>query len=717
MSRKTIADIIQTNNSPVSKIPGTKRSSANRKRLTIGSAKLTKPKVPKITKIFSNDKETTKNQQTTSAKNQSATSNVVRRSEKKEKNELVTRKGIIGLGLVSTAEINREIALNDEKIEQRGEKRYLVTEHGVKIKMKKITKKRENKTKNKKLKKFIEHDHSLYPEFLKQSLDFQRQVASIIEQAVVRGFITENELLHILPHPEENVELLEDIINLSEDSGAPLMFDSTIEDLWSFLEEDTKQKELEMINKFVDKLAGDIRGEELNDDTIQNYIRDVSKYPVLTKEEEVELAKRIEKGDQAAKRELTYSNLKLVVHTAKKYLGRNLSFLDLIQEGNIGLFRAVEKFDWRKGYKFSTYASYWIDQSIRRALADQSRPVRLPSHVDEKLNRYKKEKRAMIEELGREPTPEELAERLNVDINVIYYLRRISQETVSIDTMVGYSEDSDTQMVETIEDEQTVKPIDSASNQILRENLMKIIDECLEPREKKVIMLRFGLDGTKVTHTLEEIGEVFKVTRERVRQIEEAALNKIRQHKDSYKLIDFLQGLKPQAFSSLTYKKNVQIYTTLPLNKKLTLEQLVEILVGQILTKGYSLFFLKGKMGSGKTTLVQKVCEQINTTEPATSPTYNTIQVYPLANQSPARQAGHFEGVTHIDLHRIKQLFDNDLVWLEEELTKTEQIVFVEWPDKLLKKTSFLQFLGRRYLIIEAKVGKKHDHYFRLKEK
>jgi len=717
MSRKTIAEIIQTDNSPVSKIPGTKRSSANRKRLTIGSAKQTKPKVPKITKIFSNDKETRKNQQTASAKNQSATSNVARRAEKKEKNELVTRKGIIGLGLVSTAEINREIALNDEKIEQRGEKRYLVTEHGVKIKMKKITKKRENKTKNKKLKKFIEHDHSLYPEFLKQSLDFQRQVASIIEQAVVRGFITENELLHILPRPEENVELLEDIINLSEDSGAPLMFDSTIEDLWSFLEEDTKQKQLEMINKFVDKLAGDIRGEELNDDTIQNYIRDVSKYPVLTKEEEVELAKRIEKGDQAAKRELTYSNLKLVVHTAKKYLGRNLSFLDLIQEGNIGLFRAVEKFDWRKGYKFSTYASYWIDQSIRRALADQSRPVRLPSHVDEKLNRYKKEKRVMIEELGREPTPEELAERLNVDINVIYYLRRISQETVSIDTMVGYSEDSDTQMVETIEDEQTVKPIDSASNQILRENLMKIIDECLEPREKKVIMLRFGLDGTKVTHTLEEIGEVFKVTRERVRQIEEAALNKIRQHKDSYKLIDFLQGLKPQAFSSLTYKKNVQVYTTLPLNKKLTLEQLVEILVGQILTKAYSLFFLKGKMGSGKTTLVQKVCEQINTTEPATSPTYNTIQVYPLANQSPARQAGHFEGVTHIDLHRIKQLSDNDLVWLEEELTKTEQIVFVEWPDKLLKKTSFLQFLGRRYLIIEAKVGKKHDHYFRLKEK
>ncbi len=717
MSRKTIAEIIQTGDSAIQKTPGTKRSSANRKRLTIGSAKQTKPKVPKITKIFANDKDSSENHQTVSTKSQPAIPKTAKRSEKKEKNELVTRKGIIGLGLVSTAEINREIALNDEKIEQRGEKRYLLTEHGVKIKMKKVTKKRENKTKNKKLKKFIEHDHSLYPEFLKQSLDFQRQVASVIEQAVVRGFITENELLHILPHPEENVELLEDIINLSEDSGAPLMFDSTIEDLWSSLEEEARQKELEMINKFVDKLAGDIQGEELNDDTIQNYIRDVSKYPVLTKEEEVELAKRIEKGDQAAKRELTYSNLKLVVHTAKKYLGRNLSFLDLIQEGNIGLFRAVEKFDWRKGYKFSTYASYWIDQSIRRALADQSRPVRLPSHVDEKLNRYKKEKRAMIEELGREPTPEELAERLNVDINVIYYLRRISQETISIDTIVGYSEDSDTQMIETIEDDQTTKPIDSASNQVLRENLMKIIDECLEPREKKVIMLRFGLDGTKVTHTLEEIGEVFKVTRERVRQIEEAALNKIRQHKESYKLIDFLQGLKPQAFSSLTYKKNVQVSTTLPLNKKLTLEQLVEILVGQILTKSYSLFFLKGKMGSGKTTLVQEVCEQVETTEPATSPTYTTVQVYPLTNQSPAKQTGHFEGVTHIDLHRLKQLSENDLIWLEEELTNTEQIVFVEWPDKLLKKTSFLQFLGRRYLVIEAKIGKKQDHYFRLKEK
>jgi RNA polymerase primary sigma factor len=496
------------------------------------------------------------------------------------------------------------------------------------------------------------------------------------------------------------------------------MFDSTIDDLWSALEneEETKKREIEMVSKMTEKLAGDVRGEELNDDTIQNYIRDVSRYPVLTKDEEIELAKRIEKGDQAAKRELTYANLKLVVHNAKKYMGRNLTFLDLIQEGNIGLFRAVEKFDWRKGYKFSTYASYWIDQSIRRALADQSRPVRLPVHVEEKLNRYKKEKRLIIEELGREPTPDELAEKLGVDMDTIYYFKRISQDTVSIDTMIGFSEDSDTQMVETIEDDQTPMPLDSASNQILRDHLMKIVDECLEPREKKVIMLRFGLDGTNVTHTLEEIGEVFKVTRERVRQIEEVALNKVRQHPESYKLIDFLEGIKPQAFSSASFKKNAQTPEEVPINKKIYLDQLVEILVSQILSKSYGLFFLRGKMGSGKTTLVQEVCKQIDTTEEATSPTFTTAQHYPLATHSAARQTGEFEAVTHIDLHRLKSIGDSDAGWIEEELTNTDHVVFVEWPEKLLKRTGFMQFLGRKYLVVECKVGKKGDHYFRIKE-
>jgi len=718
MSRKTIADVLKAKIGEVEEIQGGKRSSANRKRLTIGSAKQTKSKIPKITKVFVKKQNQTKTAEEIEEKIVLSKSKVERKERKRDKDELVTRKGILGLGLVSTAEINREQAINDDKIEQKGDRRYLITDYGVKIKMKKVTKKRENKNKNKRLKKFIEQDNSLYPVFIAQDIDFQKQVAAVIEQAAIRGFLTENELLYLLPYPENNVELLEDIINLSEDSGAPLKFDSTIDNLWSVLEleDENKKKELELVNKFVDKLAGDIQGEELNDDTIQNYIRDVSRYPVLTKEEEVELAKRIEKNDQAAKRELTYANLKLVVHNAKKYMGRNLSFLDLIQEGNIGLFRAVEKFDWRKGYKFSTYASYWIDQSIRRALADQSRPVRLPVHVEEKLNRYKKEKRMIIYELGREPTPEELAERLNVDIDTIYYFKRISQDTVSIDTMIGFSEDSDTQMVETIEDDQTIKPIDSASNQILRTHLMKIIEECLEPREKKVIMLRFGLDGTNVTHTLEEIGEVFKVTRERVRQIEEVALNKIRQHPESYKLIDFLEGVKPQVFSSLGYKKSGQIPAEIPINKKIYLDQLVEVLVSQILAKNYSLFFLRGKMGSGKTTIVQEVCKHLDTSEMVTSPTYNVVHYYPLANHSAAKQTANFESVTHIDLHRLKNISEEDRNLLQEELTNIDNIVFLEWPEKLLKEPGFLQFLGRKFLFIEAKIGKKKDHYFRIKE-
>ncbi len=632
---------------------------------------------------------------------------------------MVTRKGILGLNLVSAAEKNRERALEDKSIEQRGSRRYKVTEDGVRIKMKKVTKKRESKTKDKKLKKFIDNDISLYPVFQKQGEDFQKKTVEIIKTGISRGFITEDELLILLPRPEENIELLEDIIDLCEDSGSPIKFDSTLDDLWSALEndEEAKKKELELAQKLSGSLAGDVGGEELKDDVVQNYIRDVSRYPVLTKDKEIELSKRIEQGDQSAKRELTYANLKLVVHNAKKYMGRNLAFLDLIQEGNIGLFRAVEKFDWRKGYKFSTYASYWIDQSIRRALADQSRPVRLPVHVEEKLNKYKKEKRKLIDELGREPTDEELAEKLEIDLDTVYYFKRISQDTVSIDTMVGFSEDSDTQVVEMIEDENTNQPVDVASNKIIRNHLMDIVDTCLEPREKKVILLRFGLDGTNVTHTLEEIGEVFKVTRERVRQIEEVALNKIRSHSDSYKLIDFLEGIKPQAFAPSSFKKEENVPEEIPLNKKIFIDKVVEIITDQINSNNYSLFFLKGDMGTGKTHLIKEIGKKIGVKDEITSPTFNLMNKYSLANNSSAKQGANFESVTHMDLHRLKKVDDDDdLKWIEEELINISNVVFVEWPEKLFKKQMFIQFLGRKYLIIECKIGKKGDRYFRIKD-
>lgn len=728
MPRKTIAQTLQNNRPSDEGEPGGKKSSADRKRLTIGSAKSSKAKIPKITKIFKKEvKDKLPGEEEpvveeiilledNNGKLDTAKSR--RYSRKARPDELVTRKGILGLNLISTAETNRQAAIDDISIEERGARRYRVTEEGVKVKMKKITKRRATKTQTKKLKKFIENDSSLYSEFQIQTEEFKKEVIDLIRQGVTRGFVSEDELLYVLTNPENNVQLLVDIMDLAEDSGAPIRFDNTLDNLWDTLEneDELKKRELELAEKLSGSIVGDIVGEELKEDSVQNYIRDISRYPLLNKEEEVELAKRIEQGDQAAKISLNNANLRLVVHAAKRYMGRNLAFLDLIQEGNMGLLRAVEKFDWRRGYKFSTYASYWIDQSIKRALADQSRPVRLPVHVEEKLNKYKKVRRSLVDELGRDPLDDEMAERLEVDLDTIFYFKRISQDTVSIDTMVGFSEDSDTQVVEMIEDEHTMQPMDVASNQVLRSHIMKIIDDCLEPREKKVILLRFGLDGTNVAHTLEEIGEVFHVTRERVRQIEEVALNKMRQHSDSYKLVDFLEGIQPQTFAPQAFKRDDVTPQDIPMNKKIYLETLVELIIHQVMTSSYSLFFLRGEMGSGKTSVVKEICKRMGTNDEATSPTFALLQKYPLMDSSGVKQNQNFEAVTHMDLHRLKNITDSDLGWIEEELINTSNVIFVEWPEKLLKKQAFIQFLGRSFLIIECKIGKKGDHYFRIRE-
>lgn len=745
MSKQSIAEILQAKQatSP-KKEKRTKKSSADRKRLTIGSAKTARAKIPKITKIFKarivekTPEELEKIAANNLARAESAAARAEAMGERRPRpaktkdfldddtyvdpknpksNELVTRKGILGLNLISTSDLNRQLALDDESIEQRGSRRYRVTDDGVKVKMKKITKKRESKNKNKKLKRFIENDNSLYSVFQAQTIEFQEKVVEVVKQGITRGFITEDELLFTLPFPEENIELLEDMFDLAEDSGAPISFESTLDNLWSELDEDDDQKrqEKELALKLSGSLAGDIGGQELNDDAVQNYIRDISRYPLLNKEQEVDLAKRIEQSDQAAKRELNNANLRLVVHAAKKYMGRNLAFLDLIQEGNIGLLRAVEKFDWRRGYKFSTYASYWIEQSIRRALADQSRPVRLPVHVEEKLNRFRKEKRQMIDELGREPLDDELAERLEVDLDTIYYFKRISQETVSIDTMIGYSEDSDTQMVEMIEDETSAQPIDTASNRILRSHVMSIVDDVLEPREKKVILLRFGLDGTGIAHTLEEIGEVFHVTRERVRQIEEVALNKIRTHGDSFKLVDFLEGIHPQSFASGTPKDDSNSNLEIPWGKKILTDKVVDILVANIIAKEYSLVMLRGEMGTGKTTIVTNVCNKLGTSEDATSPTFALLQKYDLKPTSIAKNSD-YEQISHFDLHRLKVIKPEDKSWIEEELINTVNICFIEWPEKILKDQPFIKYIGRNYLIVDCKIGKKGEYYYRIRQ-
>jgi RNA polymerase primary sigma factor len=744
MSRKTIAQSLLNNSDSDEK--KTKKSSAERKRLTIGSSRAVKVKIPKITKIFSKkeEDEETKLKNIKKAKEVKDAKIALSGGTKSKDfldddyavsvktnkgNELVTRKGVLGLNLISTADQKRQAALHDDTIENRGSKRYRVMDDGVKVKMKKVTKTRDIKGGVKKLKKFIENDASQYPVFQSQPIEFQQQMVETIKQGIIRGFVTEDELFYCFPKIEENIDLLEDIFDLCEDSGSPISYSHNLESLWKITDSDSSSNTLidskGMLDEIIssDKiLGGDLSGGDLSDDAVQNYIRDISRFPLLLKEEEVELAKLIEQGDQAAKRKLNNANLRLVVHATKKYMGRNLAFLDLIQEGNIGLLRAVEKFDWRRGYKFSTYASYWIEQSIRRALADQSRSVRLPVHVEEKLNRFRKEKRAMTDDLGREPTDEEMAERIQVDLDTIFYFKRISQDTVSIDTIIGNSEDSDTQMVELIEDENTAQPIDTASNQILRGHIMNIVDDILEPREKKVVLLRFGLDGTGIAHTLEEIGEVFKVTRERVRQIEEVALNKIRNHKDSFKLVDFLEGMHPELSSNNEPKQVDQ--NPLLIGERMSLDKMAEMLYHQILKQECSLFFLKGHMGTGKTTLVQKICHKLPTLEIPSSPSFNIMNTYQLKAESQMLQKGEFDQVIHFDLHRIfesnnprESTWRKDSDWIGEELTKIKSVAFVEWADKALKDREFVSFLGRSYLIVESKVDKSGEHYYRVKSK
>ena len=273
------------------------------------------------------------------------------------------------------------------------------------------------------------------------------------------------------------------------------------------------------------------------DDPVRMYLKEIGKVDLLTIEEEIELAKRIEAGDESAKAELAEANLRLVVSIAKRYINRGMPFLDLIQEGNLGLMRAVEKFEYQKGFKFSTYATWWIRQAITRAIADQARTIRIPVHMVETINRLLRVERSLVQELGREPTPEEVAKEMNIDVERVREIQKIAQEPVSLETPIGEEEDS--HLGDFIPDEDIPSPQESATNTMLREELFSTLS-LLTEREQKVIRLRFGLDDGKV-RTLEEVGKVFDVTRERIRQIEAKALRKLRHPKRSEKLKDFLE--------------------------------------------------------------------------------------------------------------------------------------------------------------------------------
>lgn len=372
-----------------------------------------------------------------------------------------------------------------------------------------------------------------------QEIEKRNIIEDLVYRSKQRGFITEDEILHTFPDVERDIEKLEELYENLEKSSIKVISSEemikfeTDKVSENFEKEKNKNKKKSRANNIVNGISDDV-----SSDLVQMYLREIGRVGLLSTEEEIALAKRIEKEDLVAKQKLTEANLRLVVSIAKKYVGRshNLSLLDLIQEGNIGLFRAVEKFDYRKGYKFSTYATWWIRQAVTRALADQSRTIRIPVHMVETINKYTQVTRRLVQDLGREPLPEEIAVEMGVEVEKIRHIQKISQETVSLETTVGDSDD-DSVLGDFVEDTETVMPNQLASRKMLKEHVEEILKD-LTPREQKILKIRFGLEDG-VTHTLEEVGQEFGVTRERIRQIEAKALEKIRDHKIIKKLRDY----------------------------------------------------------------------------------------------------------------------------------------------------------------------------------
>lgn len=342
----------------------------------------------------------------------------------------------------------------------------------------------------------------------------------LIESAKKKGEIDQKDIFDQIPDTEENVEVLDSLYSELVDNGIKILNAKE--------EYDLEYEEEEPGDKYLDDIA---------DDSVRLYLREIGKIPLLTPEEEITLARKVVKGDKGAKDKMAEANMRLVVSIAKRYVGRGLDLLDLIQEGNTGLLRAVEKFDPEKGFKFSTYATWWIRQAITRAIADQARTIRIPVHMVETINKLLRTHRRMTQELNREPTNEELAKEMDIEVEKVEHIMKIKQDISSLDAAVRDDEE-DSVLGDFIEDEDTATPDESATSQLLKEHVGLMLD-FLTPREQKILRMRFGLDDGK-THTLEEVGQEFGVTRERIRQIEAKALAKLRKHKDSKRLKDYL---------------------------------------------------------------------------------------------------------------------------------------------------------------------------------
>ena len=356
------------------------------------------------------------------------------------------------------------------------------------------------------------------PKRTKKAEEIKIKINNLLKKGKARGFVTYGEIIKEFPHIEEDVALLDAIYDTFSESSVDVI---ESKDMIESEEVDGKKLEQGLDKESID--------------AVQMYLREIGKISLIDAAKERELAKRIEEGDEEAKNILIKANLRLVVSIAKRYIGRSpdLSILDLIQEGNFGLFRAVEKFNWRKGYKFSTYATWWIRQAITRAIADQARTIRIPVHMVETISKYKQVLRRLSQDLGREPLPEEIAAEMNMEVEKIHHIQKIAQSTVSFESPVG-DDDGDSTLGDFISDEKILSSDQQAARKILTGQFQEILND-LTPKEQKILQMRFGL-GDGIVHTLEEVGKEFGVTRERIRQIEAKALEKIRQHEKSERL-------------------------------------------------------------------------------------------------------------------------------------------------------------------------------------
>ncbi len=385
---------------------------------------------------------------------------------------------------------------------------------------KKVVKKIVKKPIKKVVKKIVEKAPKISAD--KKALEMEIKSNLIIEKGKKRGFITYDEIIKIFPDIEENVLFLDELYDKLTVAGIDVLEGGNLLDI----DED--------LNKLVQKYSKD----SPSYDSIQIYLKEIGQYPLIPASEERNLAYRIEKGDQEAKNLLARANLRLVVAIAKKYVGRSsdLTLLDLIQEGNLGLFKAVEKFDWSKGFKFSTYATWWIRQSITRALADQSRTIRIPVHMVETISKYKQVVRRLSQDLGREPLIEEIATEMNLDVEKIHVIEQINQDTVSLEQPIGDDDEKSTRG-ELIADDKILRPDQETSRRILSDQIREVL-ETLNPKERKILELRYGLnDG--IQHTLEEVGQEFGVTRERIRQIEAKVHEKLRNNEKIIRLRNY----------------------------------------------------------------------------------------------------------------------------------------------------------------------------------